>query len=667
MSNFVSTLAAIVLCAAVTLGQDRFAVTLLTDDPAQEGFATWSPDGTAIVFQHTDMYDTLDKNGLYRMSSEGGEAAQIFKGIAEHPRWSPDGRWIVFDADTGNSIQMIPATGGDPIRFVPDSIPIENGGLPCWSPDASRIAFIGGSPRSLWVADINKNTFTRIFGQEGMLPLPGGWTVDGEWILIALMDRQTRKSTIWKISPDGREKTQIQGHRENFYRYLALSPDGKWLVYGVYENKAVGLWIMPSEGGKSLPLVITEGNHNDGPAWSPDGAMLAFTSTRSGSFDIWIMDIDPVKLSTDLNLVQQDGENIIIGAYRTTHSDILNEERLIYIHLPKGYEDTQLAFPVLYLLYVDLYNYFTDAVMVTEKLGETGEIPPVIIIGVANTNRYRDLLPYATKGRGEGGGAGFFLQFLEKELIPYIDSSFRTKDFRILAGPQAAAVFTLYSLMNRPQLFNATISQNPFMNPENADKLYPLAEEFMHSTDTLNYFYYIECENNERPGDLEYARRFDSLVKTMKPHGFQFKLEISEPSGFFIPPLPFTDALRAFFPGHWLPGDFQAGSLQDILDYYKERSAVYGFEVDPPEHMLTFQGVGMNQQGKPAAAIEVFEYQLRLYPQSLNALFQLGETYRAMGEYEKARDYYKKFLEIRDVDAAMIKSRVEEMNEKLKH
>jgi len=234
------------------------------------------------------------------MLSNGTGAKQIFNELAEHPRWSPDGSLVVFDADTGNSIKMIPAEGGEPILFLPDSIEIEHGGLPCWSPDGTQIAFLEGSGLSVCVYDAKKGEIRSIFRQEGFLPMPGGWTPDGQCILVALMDRETRRSTIWKVSSSGKEKKQITGHHENLYRYLALSPDGTLLVYGVMENRQGGLYIMAAEGGPSLPLVVTEGGHNDGPAWSPDGTKLAFTSTRSGSFDVWVMDVDVDQMKKDL-------------------------------------------------------------------------------------------------------------------------------------------------------------------------------------------------------------------------------------------------------------------------------------------------------------------------------------------------------------------------------
>ena len=362
-----------------------------------------------------------------------------------------------------------------------------------------------------------------------------------------------------------------------------------------------------------------------------------------------------------LCFAQKDGDDIVIGKYRMIHSRILDEDRLLFVHLPQEYEETQSRYPVLYLLWVDIYNYFADAAIVTEKLGSSGEIPPVIIVGVANTNRYRDLLPVRTRDSSEGGGVDNFLKFFEEELIPHIDKTYRTKNFRILAGPQAGAIFSLYALISKPGLFHAVISENPFMNPENAEFLFPKIESFFRNTESLKNFLYIKCEKNERPQDLEYAERLAKLLESEKPDGFRFKVEFREPSGYFLRPLPFREGLRELFAGHKLPENFQTNSVKDIIHYYKKLSEEYGFEVDPPLLTLTFEGDKLSRQGKTQEAIEVFGYQLNLNPQSLDALWQLGETYRRIGGFEKARDYYKRFLEIRDTDVAMIHRRLNQV------
>ena len=144
--------AVLLICSGVLHAQESFTARQLTSSPAREGFPSFSPDGKYIIYQQTDLNDTTGQNGLWKIPLKNMSGAkQIYSGVAEHPRWSPDDQLIVFDADTGKSIKMIPAEGGEPIAFLPDTIQIMNGGLPCWSPDATQIAFIEGSSISLCV------------------------------------------------------------------------------------------------------------------------------------------------------------------------------------------------------------------------------------------------------------------------------------------------------------------------------------------------------------------------------------------------------------------------------------------------------------------------------------------------------------------------------------
>jgi Tol biopolymer transport system component len=78
--------------------QDMFPVRKITSGPIQNGFASWVPDSKSLIHQISSWNDTLSKNGLWIVSPKGKVKSQIFKGIAEHPKWSPNGKRIAFNS-----------------------------------------------------------------------------------------------------------------------------------------------------------------------------------------------------------------------------------------------------------------------------------------------------------------------------------------------------------------------------------------------------------------------------------------------------------------------------------------------------------------------------------------------------------------------------------------
>jgi len=89
-----------------------------------------------------------------------------------------------------------------------------------------------------------------------------------------------------------------------------------------------------------------------------------------------------------------DGEPVAIGAFRQLRSDVLDEDRALLVCLPRDYDESPMSYPVLFVLYGDqVRGYFAEAVHVVDRLSEEGSIPKMIVVGVANVDRYRDLSP----------------------------------------------------------------------------------------------------------------------------------------------------------------------------------------------------------------------------------------------------------------------------------
>ena len=148
-------------------------------------------------------------------------------------------------------------------------------------------------------------------------------------------------------------------------------------------------------------------------------------------------------------------QDIIIGQTSTLHSDILNEDRKLEIHLPKGYEDSNNTYPVLYLLDSD-YN-FKHAVGTAEYLFLNRRIPQMIIVGIRNTRRNRDLSPNSPElseeerdRMGVTGAADNFMAFIEKELIPHMKKNYKVAPYEIIVGHSRGGLFNTYSFFKKP-------------------------------------------------------------------------------------------------------------------------------------------------------------------------------------------------------------------------
>jgi predicted alpha/beta superfamily hydrolase len=85
------------------------------------------------------------------------------------------------------------------------------------------------------------------------------------------------------------------------------------------------------------------------------------------------------------------------------------------------------------------------------------QLPEMIIVAVANTDRTRDLTP--DKGNEKGGSAAF-LHFLEQELLPHVDKHYRTLPYRILAGHSLAGLFAIESFLKQ-SAFNSYLAIDP--------------------------------------------------------------------------------------------------------------------------------------------------------------------------------------------------------------
>jgi predicted alpha/beta superfamily hydrolase len=165
---------------------------------------------------------------------------------------------------------------------------------------------------------------------------------------------------------------------------------------------------------------------------------------------------------------QNETDDIIVGSKLVIKSNILDEERTCLISLPDSYNNSSEVdkkYPIIILL--DGYTHFKTASGIVHFMSSNRNrnnlMPESIIIAIENVDRERDftVTKIKTKRPNTMGGGRNFLNFIEKELIPYVDENYRTETFRTLVGHSLGGLLTLNSYMDKSSVFNAYISIDP--------------------------------------------------------------------------------------------------------------------------------------------------------------------------------------------------------------
>jgi predicted alpha/beta superfamily hydrolase len=138
----------------------------------------------------------------------------------------------------------------------------------------------------------------------------------------------------------------------------------------------------------------------------------------------------------------------------------VGETREFWISLPDRYAESSEKYPVLYMMDGD-FNFSSGVIGAVRHAALLGEMPEFIIVGIKNTDRSKDIFPEEITypdGSKDGGRADRYIDFIRDELVPYIDKTCRTEDFRVLYGTSNTGFTAVYALFRSPDLAHAYIA-----------------------------------------------------------------------------------------------------------------------------------------------------------------------------------------------------------------
>ena len=356
-----------------------------TSFPGVEAEPSFSPDGNQIAFawnggsgDNYDIYVKLLDTGTPLRLTSNADADRF-------PAWSPDGRSIAFLrlSENENSIVLIPALGG-PERVLHSATSVEfpavGYGL-SWSPDGKFLAFPGResqrepssiyslsieslerrkltSPHAGTLGDVspaispdgNTLAFIRwhstVAGEIHLAPVAGGepkrltfdnrginafaWTGDGREIIFSSNRGGTH--SLWRIPTSGGPPERLAAGGEN-PSSPAIARQGQRLAYAQWLTDT-NIWRIeaPRATGRSRPPTkfISSTRRDDSPQFSPDGKRIAFASTRSGDYEVWMCDADGSNL---VQLTSFGGPHV--GSPRWSSDG----RQIAFAHLTEGHQD----------------------------------------------------------------------------------------------------------------------------------------------------------------------------------------------------------------------------------------------------------------------------------------------------------------------------------------
>ncbi len=359
-------------------------------------------------------------------------------------------------------------------------------------------------------------------------------------------------------------------------------------------------------------------------------------------------------------------------------SAVLGEERGILVRTPVGYETNKLSYPVLYLTDGDAHIGHTAGTI--NFLSNNGRTSEMIVVGISNTDRTRDLTPVKSSAKNAAGAAQFptsggadnFLKFIETELIPQIEKSYRVQPYRILAGHSLGGLFAIHAMVARPGVFNSYVSVSPALQWENQSAL-KSATEFLKNQKELKVTLFVSLGNEPGPIGESFDSFKEVLSKTqIKNFEWQAEKMTDEDHGSVVLRSHYA-GLRKVYDGWQIPRDPTgaiAGGLKGADAHYQWLSQKFGYTISTPENVINLLGYQYLFGGNDDAAIAMFKVNVERYPGSANVYDSLAEAYEKVGKMDLAAPLYEKAQMLgqqnNDPNVAIYKANYDRANEKVK-
>jgi hypothetical protein len=343
---------------------------------------------------------------------------------------------------------------------------------------------------------------------------------------------------------------------------------------------------------------------------------------------------------------QVNSEPVVIGQKIRIHSRILDEERILLIKTPAGYNEGAERYPVLYLL--DGEENFVQTAGIVDFLETSDRIPPLLVVAIANTKRTRDLTPHTQdemeiRFHPENGGADSFLAFIRTELVPFIDQHYRTRPYKVLVGHSLGGLFSLYVMASTPQVFSGYIVIDPPLSWNHDLVLSKIGAAFQ-GTRELSSDLYLTATN-----ESDVTHRLCEILHDKAPKGFRWTFKpMSEETHVSLVHQSIYSGLDTIFDGWHLSNRlrlYDSGGLAAVDRHFSEGGKRYGYQRQASPFTVSLIVADLLEKGRLEDAGALLLQDPKRFPPPWNQLEALARAYTKQGNKQEAIRYYKLSLQ----------------------
>ncbi|WP_347567270.1 alpha/beta hydrolase-fold protein [Olleya sp. YS] len=354
--------------------------------------------------------------------------------------------------------------------------------------------------------------------------------------------------------------------------------------------------------------------------------------------------------------------------YKELNSEKLGETRQIKIQLPRNYDTSDKKYPVIYVFdadylfepvagNVDYYAYWED-------------IPEAIVIGVNQYGlRENDCYYSEQNSLPIESGAAFF-EFVGMELVPFINKTFRTENFKVAVGHGKTANFINYYLLKGIPLFQSYIVLSPDLAPDMSDYLIEVFPKLEQKT-----FYYLATTTNDVSDIQKKTEALSNSLKAIDNDNVLKTFDTFEgPSHYSLPAHAIPKALESIFLVFQPISKkeyketilkLEGNPVEYLTDKYQMIEDLFGIE--KPTLINDFKAIeaAIKKNKKWEYFEDLGKLARKEYPDTLLGNYYLGRFYEETGEPKKAMKTYQSAYVLNEI-AGITKDQVLELAEQIK-